>query len=194
MMDPSGLLTEKLESKGDIKLDRSNFNKDYLTAIGLPEGADTFDRVRANVVEHVFESEVEVINKSCTCKVTDEEGKCDVSECAQQRQNELLAVSSTAASASSDEYVREMEKLYGELKGMVAKINEGNNTIADFIGNMGFLSVYASTAAIEQMAIATYDLRTQSYRNLVFSGTKEEDLSQLSGGNNVDLSQLEGGK
>ena len=174
--------TEKIEANGDIVANWNAVDKDYLDAIGATSEMDTFDKVRANIEAHVFESDSATINATCTCSQGTGDA-CSAPECAQHRQDRLLAVSSTGASADADGYLRDMTSRYATLRSAVSQINGGSNTVADFLGNLGILSVRGASTALEQMSILTYDLRAQSYRNLIFGGTQKEDLSSLEGGN-----------
>lgn len=196
----SGLLgdkttKEKSEEAGDIVASWDAVPADYLEAIGATAEMDTFDKVRANVVAHVFETNAAEINESCTCS-SGTGSACSETECAEQRQDRLLAVSSTGASTAADAYMLQMceyegcadsgEKQvtpYDTLEALVDQINSGSDVVAQFLGNLGWLSVRGADIILEQMSILSYDVRAQSYRNLMFGGVQQEDLSSLGGGN-----------
>ena len=164
------------EASGDYKYDASDEqarNRD-----GVAKTGDTFDQVREYVGVYMFATDDESVNADCTCAGGKKGNECDASECAQERQNRTLVVSSTAASSTADTYLAQVNENYNRLDKLVEKVNEAE-TIADFVGGLGELSVYASSAAVEQMILQTYDLRTQSYRNLVSSGYQKIDLSTL---------------
>lgn len=144
-------IVEQSESKGDIKKDGS-----------------TFDQVRENVYLYMFATDDATVNSDCKCS-NGTGSACDTSECAQVRQNDSLVTSSVGASSAADTYLKDVEKNYDNLKDLVTQINSAE-TISDFVGKMGWLSTYASSAAVDQMALQAYDLRAQSYRNLVASG------------------------
>lgn len=175
--DSTIAIIEKSEKGGDIQLDVNNLREDYRDKIKEKTG-DTFDKVRANVAKHMFETDDESVNASCQCSAGTGSA-CSTSECAQDRQNQLLVVASTGASATSDKYLQELDENKRRLEGLVQEINE-TEKVADFVGKMGGLSVYASSVAAELMALQTYDLRAQSYRNLIFSGVTEVGLPESS--------------
>ena len=186
LMGGTGLIVELAESKeasGDIKatLDGieglSQAEKDYFAKI-LGNQAQTFAAVRENVTNHVFQSDDEAVNEGCSA--TD----YDPSECAEQRQGDFLMRSSTLSSAIADIWLRELsggdgkKTLYDSLEGHASKVR-GAETPAQFVGALGNLSYFASSVAVEQIALMTYDLRAQSYRNLMYSGTEKKDLADL---------------
>jgi len=150
-------LVQKSEGGGDFKSD-----------------GKTFDAVREGVALFMFVTDDSGTNADCQCSAGTG-SQCSVEECAQQRQNEALVKSSTGASAMADTYLKDISENYSNLDGLVEEINSAG-TIADFVGKLGLVSVYASSAVVEQMTIQAYDLRAQSYRGLVSSGIQRVDL------------------
>lgn len=151
-----------------------NVNGQEVSATKITSKKGTFDQVRENVASYIFVSDDDDVNADCAC-TTKVDGKCDPTECAQQRQNDALFTASLGASARADKYLQEMDKNWNTLVKYVEEIN-GVETLADFVGKLGNLSVYASSATTDLMALQTHDLRTQSYRNLIFGGINEVDL------------------
>ncbi len=169
------------EKDGKIVLDgkkdeESKSDKDNVVG----KKGDKFDRVRENVKSYIFISDDEAVNADCTCS-KGSGASCDASECAQQRQNDALYQSSLGASSVADANLRKMDERYENLVTAVSEINEAE-TIADFVGKMGRLSVYASDAVANMMTLQTHDLRSQSYRNLMFGNINPVDLSKLGKG------------
>ena len=166
----------KSEKDGGYKYNASDeeaAKRDNIATTG-----STFDQVRDNVALYMFATDDATTNADCTCEGGKTGNDCDATECAQTRQNNALVVSSTAASSTADTYLAKVSSNYDNLDSLVSEVNE-SETIADFVGALGKLSVYASSAAVEHMILQTYDLRTQSYRNLVASGVDKVDLSKL---------------
>ena len=154
--------------------------KKKLNSILSAKGS-TFDQVRANVTKYIFRSDDDEVNKSCKC-TTKIKGKCDPTECAQTRQNDALFVSSLGASARADTYLEKtkMDENWSRLANYIKEVNGSGSqtTLADFVGRLGKLSVYASSLTTDIMALHSHELRSQSYRNLVFGGTDPVDLSK----------------
>ena len=168
-------LIQKTEADGEITCNSEDVEESEYEKVRCQTGS-TFDKVRSNVALYMFETDDETVNADCKC--TNGTGKaCSTSECAQNRQNDALVVASTAASGAADAYLRDMDERYTKLSDFVDEINT-SSTIAAYVGRMGYLSVYASSIAAEQMALQTYDLRAQSYRNLIFSGITKIDLPE----------------
>ena len=172
------IITES-EKDGKITLDGKSDIKNKRDDVVGNKG-DTFDRVRENVTSYIFISDDTEVNADCTCDRGTGEA-CEQSECAQQRQNDALYQASLGASSTADSNLQQMDKRYQNLVKAVSEINEVE-TIADFVGKMGRLSVYGSDAVANMMTIQTHDLRSQSYRNLVFGGINPVDLSKLGKG------------
>ena len=141
---------------------------------------DTFDQVRANVTRYIFESDEDDVNADCKCSAGTGQD-CDVSQCAQQRQNDALYVASLGASSTADTYLKDIDKSYDNLASIVKSI-DGTVIIAEFVGKMGDLSVYGASVVVELMNLQAHDLRAQSYRNLMSGGITAVDLSTLTEG------------
>ncbi len=174
--------TITLDGKSD-KEESKNEKDDTIGSYVVGKKGDKFDQVRANVTEYIFIStkeNAEDVDADCRCN----KGTgtvCEASECAQQRQNDALYQASLGASSTADFNLQQMDKRYQNVTKAVSEINEVS-TIADFVGKMGRLSVYASDAVANMMTLQTHDLRAQSYRNLVFGGINPVDLSKLGKG------------
>ena len=175
--DSTITIIQESEKDGKIKLDGKSDIKNQADDVVGKKG-DTFDRVRENVTGYIFVSDDAAVNEDCTCSAGTGGDACDHSECAQQRQNDALYQSSLGASSVADSNLQKMDQRYEDLTKLVSEINEVE-TIADFVGKMGNFSVYASDAVANMMTLQTHDLRSQSYRNLVFGGITPVDLSQL---------------
>lgn len=160
-------IIEKAESKGEITSQGS-----------------TFDQVRSNVEEYMFASEKasDPVNSDCQCDAGVGEA-CDPTECAQTRQNNALATSVSGASGAADTYLRDIEENYNRLDDLVADANTAK-TIADFVGKLSLISIYASSAVVDQMVLQAHDLRAQSYRSLIAAGVTKVDMSTLKKGEN----------
>lgn len=169
------IITES-ESDGSIVLDGKSDQKGKKDDVVGNKG-DTFDRVRENVASYVFVSDNPDVNADCKCS-RGTGADCEPTECAQSRQNEALMQSSLGASSTADFYLKDMDANYDNLVKLVEEVN-GAETLADFVGEMGRLSVYASSAVTDIMTLQTHDLRSQSYRNLIFGTTNPVDLSKL---------------
>ena len=168
------------EKDGKIVLDGKSDLANQKDDVVKNKKGDKFDRVRENVASYIFISDDSDVNADCTCSAGTGDA-CEQSECAQQRQNDALYQSSLGASSTADANLQKMDSRYENLVKAVSEINEAE-TIADFVGKMGRLSVYASDAVANTMTLQTHDLRAQSYRNLVFGGINPVDLSKLSKG------------
>ena len=177
--DSTIAIINESEKDGKITLDGKSDIKNQKDDVVGNKG-DTFDRVRENVTSYIFISDDSDINADCTCDRGTGDA-CEQSECAQQRQNEALYQASLGASSTADSNLQQMDKRYDNLIKAVSEINEVE-TIADFVGKMGRLSVYGSDAVANMMTLQTHDLRAQSYRNLVFGGINPVDLSSISKG------------
>jgi len=177
------IITES-EDKGQVALDgKSDIENKKDDVIGkhvVGKKGDKFDRVRANVTSYIFIStkdNAEEVDEDCTCSAGTGTA-CEPSECAQQRQNDALYQAALGASSVADTNLREIDKRYKNIVKAVSEINDVK-TIADFVGKMGRLSVYGSDAVSLMMTLQTHDLRSQSYRNLMFGGINPVDLSGL---------------
>lgn len=177
--DSTIAIIKESEKDGKITLDGKSDIKNQKDDVVGNKG-DTFDRVRENVTSYIFISDDSDINADCTCDRGTGDA-CEQSECAQQRQNEALYQASLGASSTADSNLQQMDKRYDNLVKAVSEINEVE-TIADFVGKMGRLSVYGSDAVANMMTLQTHDLRAQSYRNLVFGGINPVDLSSIGKG------------
>ena len=181
----------------------SDLDEQYVQLLGRTED-NTFDAIRANVTNHVFESDEAAINANCTCSAGTG-AACSSTECAKTRQNKLLIRASQTASATADAWLKEFQhedpklsakkgdsvqiqtlnpgtSLYDQVESALQGMS-GAGKISEYIGKMNNVSYNASILAIHQMALMTYDLRAQSYRNLMYSGLKKEDMTNVGGGN-----------
>jgi len=138
---------------------------------------DLFDKVRANVEGYIFTNNSEAVNADCTCN-KGKGKKCSPNECARTRQNDALVQASTAASATADTYLRNVDKNYDVISKAVNDIN-GTSTVADFVGKTGQLSVDGASFVADLMLLQAYDLRAQSYHGLASLGIDKVDLSKL---------------
>lgn len=161
------------ESKGEI-----TYNANVQGS--LADQGSTFDQVRENVESYMFATDDPNVNADCVC-ASGTGNDCAATECAQQRQNDALVTSSTGAASVADTYLRDIEKNYNNLNKLVKEVNTAE-TIVDMIVQLGNISVYASSAAVEQMLLQAYDLRVQSYRNLISSGSTLVNLASLTEG------------
>ncbi len=187
------------ETDGEITFDQTSI--DELKELGAPFSptGSTFDKVRVNVSRYMFETDSEKMNEDCTCSAGT--GKaCSTTECALTRQNDALVVSTTGAASLATRYLQKktMENYYNEIKKAIEQLKEDTEqqvatltnpegnlspkatyTVDGATGGLGNLVVVAADILAETMILQTHDLRAQSYRNLVFSGIKLEDLKTL---------------
>jgi len=176
--DSTIAIIEHSEEKGAVTYDPNSQDADKRDGMGTQ--GSTFEQVRENVTKYMFATNDVNTNADCRC----DQGTgadCDASECAQQRQNAVLVVASTGASSVADTYLRDVNKNYNNLDKLVEQVNTAK-TIGDMAGFLGYISAYASGAAADQMLLQTYDLRVQSYRNLISSGSTLIDLASLTEG------------
>lgn len=176
--DSTITLIKNSELDGSIVLDGGQDQTSQADDVVNNKSGDTFDKVRSNVVSYIFETDDTTVNADCTCSAGTG-SDCSTSECAQTRQNDALYAASLGAAATADSYLQDIDANYTHLTNMVSEVN--SSTIAGFVGDMGKLSVYASSAATDIMTLLTHDLRAQSYRNLMTSGVTPVDLSSLKG-------------
>ena len=176
--DSTIAIIEHSEARGEIAFDENSQEADKRDKVA--KTGDTFDQVRANVAEYMFVTDDALVNADCQCS-DGTASECDPTECAQVRQNNALVVATTSASSVADVYLKEIEGNYDNLKQVVSEVNSAD-TIAAFVNKLGLISVYASAATVDQMILQAFDLRNQSYRNLIASGIKNVDMSVLNKG------------
>ncbi len=137
-----------------------------------------FKKVQAVIADQAFVRDSAEVNADCECDNGKKGTQCSPVDCAVDRQNEDLMTASTAASTLADSFFQKgQDESYEKLQGLIDQINS-DETLIDFVADMGAVSVYSSDQLVDMIELYAYDLAAQSYRNLSTVGVAEVDVAQ----------------